>query len=212
LRADLQAYLESLFSLASAALAVYAQLKIERGAVDFIDQERLLLDALADPALAQTLSSELELLLVDEFQDTSPIQLALFLKLADCARQVVWVGDVKQAIYGFRGGDAALMRAVLANLPALGGSQQILTQSWRARPPLVHLVNQLFAKVFTDIPVHQVVLQPTRTDTPGAALADWILEGGNQALQYRALANGVARLMAAKRMVVDRTTGCSRSL
>ncbi|MGS0754809.1 UvrD-helicase domain-containing protein [Roseateles sp. GG27B] len=212
LRTDIQAYLESLFSLAGAALAVYAQLKNERGAVDFIDQERRLLDALADPALAQTLSSELELLLVDEFQDTSPIQLALFLKLADCAQKVVWVGDVKQAIYGFRGGDADLMRAVMANLPALGGSQQILTQSWRARPPLVQVVNQLFTKVFTESPADQVILRPTRADTPGAALADWILEGGNQALQYRALASGIARLMAEGREVVDRTDGSSRPL
>ena len=38
--------------------------------------------------------------------DTSPIQLAVFLKLAHLAKHVVWVGDVKQAIYGFRGDDA----------------------------------------------------------------------------------------------------------
>ena len=56
------------------------------------------------------LAQELDVLMVDEFQDTSPIQLALFTRLAQCARQVVWVGDVKQAIYGFRGGVPELLR------------------------------------------------------------------------------------------------------
>ena len=56
--------------------------------------------------------------MVDEFQDTSPIQLALFLKLAALRHEVVWVGDIKQAIYGFRGSDTALMRAVIEALPA----------------------------------------------------------------------------------------------
>ena len=50
--------------------------------------------------MSERLSADLDLVLVDEFQDTSPI-LAIFLRLA-IAKRSVWVGDQKQAIFGFR--------------------------------------------------------------------------------------------------------------
>ena len=75
LHADVRLYLTGMFRLAAAALAIYAQRKRTLGAVDFVDQERALLDVLEQPHVAQTLREQLELLMVDEFQDTSPIQL-----------------------------------------------------------------------------------------------------------------------------------------
>lgn len=136
LHADISAYLERLFVLCADVLRVYREIKRERGVLDFTDQERLLLQVLDDPTVAETLAEELDLLMVNEFQDTSPIQLALFLKLAGFAKRVYWVGDVKQAIYGFRGSDTALMEAIVRELGALGGTKQILDRSWRSRPPL----------------------------------------------------------------------------
>ena len=56
------------------------------------------------------------MLMVDEFQDTSPIQLSLFVKMASLVDKVIWVGDPKQSIYGFRGSDAALIDTVIDNL------------------------------------------------------------------------------------------------
>ncbi len=133
LHQDVRAYLQGLFGLAQAALQEYARRKLELGLIDFVDQEHLLLRVLDHPEVQATLSEELDLLLVDEFQDTSPIQLAVFLKLARRAREVVWVGDVKQAIYGFRGSDTALMQAVLDALPDLGGEEDFLETSRRSR-------------------------------------------------------------------------------
>ena len=125
--------------------------------------------------MVETLTEEIDLLMVDEFQDTSPIQLALFLKLARLAKHVVWVGDVKQAIYGFRGGDAALMRSVLTALPAMGGSKETLQYSFRSRPALVALVNELFGTAFTGLPPADVHLMPKRLeytrDAGGGGLA-----------------------------------------
>ncbi|MFX6035901.1 UvrD-helicase domain-containing protein, partial [Acinetobacter baumannii] len=80
------------------------------GAVDFSDQEVLLLSVLRDTEeVRAALAGELDLVMVDEFQDTSPLQLALFVELAKLAKRSVWVGDPKQAIYGFRGTDARLI-------------------------------------------------------------------------------------------------------
>jgi ATP-dependent helicase/nuclease subunit A len=149
---------ELMFALAADTLDAYASAKRQIGALDFTDQERLLLDVLDHPFVASTLGEELDLLMVDEFQDTSPIQLALFLKLARYARQVVWVGDIKQAIYGFRGSDTALMRSVIEALPKLGGTKEVLAHSWRSRPALVEFVNHVFATRFEGLAASEVTL------------------------------------------------------
>lgn len=210
LRADVSEYLSCLFHLAGSALTAYANAKEKMGLIDFIDQESRLLAVLDHPVVARTLDDELDLLLVDEFQDTSPVQLALFTKLAKFAKQVVWVGDVKQAIYGFRGSDADLMLAVVASLPQTGGGKEFLLSSWRSRPPLVQFVNQLFGSAFPGIPESEVVLQSMRDDMDGAAIEDWLLAGGNKESQYQSLAAGIAGLVADGRLVVDPDDGCER--
>ena len=101
-------YVEGVFIIAAESISRFQDLKTERGLVDYDDLEQLTLRALDDPAVAERLDEELELLLVDEFQDTNPMQLALFMKLARFAREVVFVGDVKQSIFGFRGADPGL--------------------------------------------------------------------------------------------------------
>jgi len=211
LHADLRDYLCRLFGLAADALQAYDDLKLQLGAIDFTDQERKLLDVLDLPFVAETLADELDLLMVDEFQDTSPIQLALFLKLAGLARQVVWVGDVKQAIYGFRGSDTVLMKAFLAALPELGGTRDVLPKSWRSRPSLVELVNQVFTNGFDGLAPQEVVLTPTRDELGGTpAVIDWILHGDNKPERAEALASGIARLITDGTPVVDRETKAVR--
>ena len=112
LHKNLREFCINLFKIAADSLEHYQTLKQKRGLIDFVDQEQLVLSALDNRNVTDVLRDELDLLLVDEFQDTSPIQLALFLKLAELAKEAVFVGDVKQAIYGFRGSDPELMKAV----------------------------------------------------------------------------------------------------
>ncbi len=196
LREDIARYLDQMFGLAAAALDIYAAHKRELGALDFTDQEHRLLGLLDHPDVAAVLEDELDLLMVDEFQDTSPIQLALFLKLARHAKQVYWVGDVKQAIYGFRGSDTDLMLAILAELPKLGGSKEVLPKSWRSRPELVRLVNAVFVDAFANsLPRKEVELAPVRQEAlPGPPVANWMLGGKKLEEEWLALAGGIRRL------------------
>jgi ATP-dependent helicase/nuclease subunit A len=113
-----------------------------RGALGFGDLLRLARDALRDhPELAATAAESIELLLVDEFQDTSRVQRDLVLLLrerpssarrrlagalpapADLEpRGLMVVGDRKQSIYAFRGADVAVyarLAAELAGAPAV---------------------------------------------------------------------------------------------
>lgn len=212
LHADITGYLTQMFTLCAQALAFYAERKREMGAVDFTDQEHLLLKVLEVPSVAATLTEELDLLLVDEFQDTSPIQLALFLKLAQFARETIWVGDIKQAIYGFRGSDTALMEAVLQAVRSWGNAPEILGYSWRSRPALVKLVNEVFTHTFANsLQPEEVALQPKRLEVlDGPVFGNWLLSGKNKQLEMESLVKGVRQLLDSGYKVFDIATQSPR--
>ncbi|HWD93556.1 MAG TPA: UvrD-helicase domain-containing protein [Verrucomicrobiae bacterium] len=166
LHSDIRNYIELVFQIATRSLASYQDLKAERGLADFTDLEQQTLALLENnPEITATLTTELDLVVVDEFQDTSPLQLALFLKLARCAKEVIWVGDVKQAIYGFRGTDPELTDAVVMELKNLGGVAEPLNKSYRSIPSLVNLTNAIFEVPFKQslrLTASEVALSPVR--------------------------------------------------
>ena len=149
LHADLKSYIRGIYRTAADALALYAEYKDAHGLVDFIDQEHLALQLLDDAPVAERLRETLSRVFVDEFQDTSPIQLALFLKVSQVAQRSFWVGDPKQAIFGFRGTDPDLiLRASRTIIPESAGRQETLPRSYRARPGLVDFTNRAFGPAF----------------------------------------------------------------
>ncbi|MEZ5571090.1 MAG: UvrD-helicase domain-containing protein [Halioglobus sp.] len=213
LHRDIRFFTEQVFAIAADSLAAYQQLKTQKGLIDFVDQEQRLYQLLDHPSVQSTLREELQLLMVDEFQDTSPIQLALFLKLSQLAGQVIWVGDIKQSIYGFRGSDPTLMAAVVQRVTEDGNAPEILKQSWRSSPELVAYINNLFVPAFADtLKPAQIALQPARdafAEQPAVAL--WRLVGSNKSLRAQALANGVRQMMADGRTVVDKHSKQARA-
>jgi ATP-dependent helicase/nuclease subunit A len=208
LHRDIRFFAESAFEIAADSLSAYQMLKTQKGLIDFVDQEQRLYQLLDHATVRETLQEELQLLMVDEFQDTSPIQLALFLKLSQLAEQVIWVGDIKQSIYGFRGSDPTLMAAVVNSVTEEGNTPEILENSWRSTPELVAYTNNLFAPAFADsLKPEQVTLEPARksfTDAPAVAL--WRLQGSNKAKRARALAVGVNTLIESSPTVIDKAT------
>src|SRR5262249_11463363 len=88
----------------------YAAAKRKRGAVDCDDLELMTRDLLArEPGIAAGYRERFERIVVDEFQDTNPLQLEL-LELVG-RENVCTVGDELQAIYGFRHADVEVFRA-----------------------------------------------------------------------------------------------------
>jgi ATP-dependent helicase/nuclease subunit A len=217
LRADIRQLLNTCYQSAARALDAYAAHKAREGLLDFCDQEALLLDLLErDVAVRDELQARLRLLFVDEFQDTSPLQLALFLRLARLAPRSVWVGDPKQAIFGFRGTDPALMGAVMQALNV--GTADILSTSRRSRPGLVALANALFVPAFAGqgMDASRVRLQPHRTDLPGQGppVLAWRLPRGKAENTCTALAASVAKVVTGddRPVVQDRASGAPRAL
>ncbi len=161
LHEDIRKFISMMFDLAADALSEYEQFKKQRGLIDYNDMETMVHDLLDHPHVQATLQEELDLLMVDEFQDTSPIQLAIFLKLSRLAKKVIWVGDPKQSIYGFRGAEPELMQTLLERSGGLD-PENILTHSWRSREDIVYAVNAHFQKAFPFLPAEQVCLEPKR--------------------------------------------------
>jgi exodeoxyribonuclease V beta subunit len=116
--------------------------------------------ALADgedtPALAEALRNRYRAALIDEFQDTDPVQYEIFRRIfADSDVPLFLIGDPKQAIYSFRGAD---IFAYLQAAADVGGERRFtLNTNWRSVPKLLDGFNLLFDSdrvpfVFDDIP------------------------------------------------------------
>ena len=204
-RRQLTDYVGKVFAVAARTFERYKWVKEQSGVIDFADQEALAVALLEQEQVRHALGDELDLVLVDEFQDTSPQQLHLFLLLARCARRSVWVGDPKQAIFGFRGTDPQLMLGVLARL--VGGAPgtaaatpERLDRSWRSLPQLVDWVNATFQPVFArqGMDPQAVALHAQRVgQLRGGSLESWVCVADNQDQDYAAIAAAVGGCLAA---------------
>ncbi len=105
-------------------------------------------DAEKGPVLAACLRNEFKAALVDEFQDTDPVQYDIFRRVfldpaVQPAPALFFVGDPKQAIYSFRGGDIYTYKKAVTD-PAVAASTYHLDQNFRSTPRLIDAVNALF--------------------------------------------------------------------
>jgi exodeoxyribonuclease V beta subunit len=162
--------------------------KRRRQAVSYDDLLLNLEEALQRPQgheLAAALRHRYPVALIDEFQDTDPVQYRIFRQIYQgTTAPVFFVGDPKQAIYSFRGAD------IFAYLRACRDVDRhyTLDVNWRSDPGLIQAVNTLFASVhrpflFDDIMFHPVQPAPQQAealheqDCQVSQLRLWFLEG-----------------------------------
>jgi len=167
--------------------AEYDAYKAERGLVDFTDLETLLLTLLEDQSLKIRLAMDYDLVLVDEFQDTNPLQLAIFQRLRMIAPRNRWVGDSRQAIYGFRDTDPRLVSEVWNRVPA--EFRTTLPNNHRSQKGLVQLVGELFSQHFEEDP-RQDPQKPAETK----GVERWLFGSANNRNDASSLACGLAQL------------------
>ncbi len=99
----------------------------------------------------EKVSLNLEKIIVDEFQDTSFLQCEIIDKLIGSNESKLYVGDVKQAIYSFRGGEVEVFENAQRELPVLE-----LSSNYRSQRKIVDFNNKLFSQIFSKITVNQV--------------------------------------------------------
>jgi ATP-dependent exoDNAse (exonuclease V) beta subunit len=124
----------------------YAELKRERSALDFEDLELLTRDLLTGHReLRGRYAERFAQIMVDELQDTNPVQLELIDSIAH--ENLFTVGDAFQSIYGFRHADVELFERRRERLTK-EGARATLSANFRSRPELLDALNIAFAPTF----------------------------------------------------------------
>jgi ATP-dependent helicase/nuclease subunit A len=145
----------------------YAQHKRDRSGIDFEDLELITRDLLLSSSeIRERYRTRFARIMVDELQDTNPVQLELIEAIAD--QNLFTVGDAQQAIYGFRHADVALFEARGERLAA-AGARETLQTNFRSRPEILTVLNQAFAG---ELGPRFKALVPSRRDDPGLGRRD----------------------------------------
>ena len=198
MRDDVVKMINLVFEIAIQGMMAYRTFKERYGLIDFTDQESELLRLLKKDEFKAKLSERVHRVLVDEFQDTSPIQLALFSKLGEVAGgKMTWVGDPKQSIYGFRGADPALMAKAASRIDKK--NREHLDKSWRSKAELVRFSNTLFENAFSGVPgcdgtVLLDIPEKREKSARGGEIEAWMLGAKNAEGRSAQLVEGIVRL------------------
>jgi len=162
--------LKGLARLAERAIRNYREAKQRNGVLDFADLELCAAQLLQNPTILQTLQSQFRYILVDEFQDTNQFQWN-FVKLLAMkpntdqltVDKLLIVGDEKQSIYSFRGGDVevcdmAKEELLAVNLQNIGVNELDTPDkngiigfdvNFRSRHNLLYFFNRFFKHLLT---------------------------------------------------------------
>ena len=208
--ADAKLNLGCLIACAQEVMEAYEARKKALGLIDFADMiagaERLLR---TDPAVRQAVLNEIDCVIIDEFQDTNPVQFALLWQLGEKAPRALLVGDVKQSIMGFQGADSRLSHALAEAYPK---AIQPLDRNWRSTPALMEFINAMGKGLFGEGYIH---LAPTRGPVAGPALEVLTVvnpRGGKKfSKPQEHIAERIACILKSGESIIDRHENTARS-
>ncbi|MCR5665098.1 MAG: UvrD-helicase domain-containing protein, partial [Oscillospiraceae bacterium] len=136
----------------------YAADKQRQGLADYADLEHMAARLLTNPDgsptdTARRVAERYDELLVDEYQDVSPVQDAIFSALAACGVRRFLVGDVKQSVYRFRLADPSLFTRRYERYPLDADASSpeaarkiLLRENFRSRREIIDGVNAVFSR------------------------------------------------------------------
>lgn len=132
-------------ALAETIFSAYTDAKRDLGGMDYDDLlvtwRNLLRD---DPEFRDSQQNKYRRIMVDEFQDTNPLQMQIIRLLADDESNVVVVGDEWQSIYAFRG--AQVQNILLFEREFPGSARYDMTQNYRSRNQIISAANALMGR------------------------------------------------------------------
>jgi len=166
--------------------------KQKQQSITFNDQLKYLDIALASSngALAEHIKTQFPIALIDEFQDTNELQYSIFKQIYHHQDDIslIMIGDPKQAIYSFRGGDIFTYMSAKRHV---GDQLFSLNSNWRSTQPLINATNQFFiqrgdAFIYSDAMPFEPVIAGSdqtpvlmRSGVEQSALSLWHLAQGH---------------------------------
>lgn len=133
-------------------------IKLERRTLEFCDLERLAVQLLCGKdglptETARQISERFEHILIDEYQDTNEIQDLIFSLVSRGEKNLFFVGDIKQSIYGFRRADPEIFSRRRAachdNETGLFPAKIVLAHNFRSSLPVIKAINNIFLPIMT---------------------------------------------------------------
>lgn len=206
---DAKLHLNCLVACAQEVMQAYESRKKALGLIDYSDMisgaEKLLRE---NPDVRQAVLNEIDCVIIDEFQDTNPVQFALLWQLGANTPRTLLVGDVKQSIMGFQGADPRLSAALAKARP---DTIQPLVKNWRSTPAVMEFVNAVGRGLFGD---QYNFLVPTRADVAGPALEILRVTEGRRTQKYSTppahIAERIANLLNNAETVIDQHSNSPR--
>lgn len=121
--------------------------KLENGLLSMSDLETLSFKIIREvPDAAFKFSQEWDFWMVDEYQDTSPVQVELLRHLVG-DKPVFVVGDPQQSIYLFRGARSEVFQEKVEEIKTNNGDVQIKLVNYRSSPEVLHFFNHYFTRL-----------------------------------------------------------------
>jgi ATP-dependent helicase/nuclease subunit A len=196
--------------VAAEVVRAYQARKRRAGAVDFHDLLVLARDLLRNhPEIREASQARYRHLLIDELQDTDPVQMDLVAALCGgglTAGKLFAVGDHKQSIYRFRGADVGQFQGLRDLLPHDG--RLGLTVNFRSQPAILDFVNALFTRHLQDyeplLPHHRQLNAGPCVEFLWSPLPEKVYASEARAVEADTLARRLSELIAkGERLVVD---------
>lgn len=162
------AYVEAVVDLLQEFASRYAREKEQAGSLDFTDLQQKAVALLSNPAIKKECQRQFRHMMVDEFQDTNCLQLAMLEQIEPMYQFIV--GDQKQSIYRFRGANVSLMneREELAEKEEWAEAI-LMNTNYRTSAPIINAVNELFAHAMTSVRAksYETVYAPLKAERVG---------------------------------------------
>jgi DNA helicase II / ATP-dependent DNA helicase PcrA len=193
-------------------LAVYEEVKAERGVIDFEDVLLVTAGVLQDhPQIADTVRRQYRHLVVDEYQDVSPLQQRLLDLWRGDRQEVCVVGDASQTIYSFTGASPRYLLDFPRRHP--GARVVRLVRDYRSTPQVVTLANRLLDGVppaQRQARIELIAQRPAGPEPTFTGYDDDVAEAAGVVARVRALIGGGVR--ASEIAVLFRTNAQSEPL
>ena len=177
--------------LSGEAYDFLVETKISEEKIEYEDMIRFTIDLLTEnPEILNYYRSFLKFIIVDEFQDTDSLQLALvgLLTEGDPAGNLIVVGDVNQSVYGFRGAQPEIFGNILQdeNFEKIS-----FATNYRSRRSLIEFFNIFFAGTFSK-KYYEIMEAPCSEPDPDISVEIIACEGKNAKESAEAEARAVA--------------------
>ncbi|MDA3850209.1 MAG: UvrD-helicase domain-containing protein, partial [Spirochaetaceae bacterium] len=137
------------------------------GFIDFFDCLYLLKKGLEEkPALSHLVQSRFDGVIIDEFQDSDPMQAEIaFLLAGDSPGKLFFVGDPKQSIYGFARADIQIYQETGERIKAEQGGEILeLQTNFRSSGGLLDFINHSFSTILADLGYRPMVTSPRKAE------------------------------------------------